>query len=463
MIGKDTLPAEDEFDRSFKSLTDHAPFAWQRRLYMDWFQHGRIPQALDLPTGLGKTSVMAIWHLARQAGAPLPRRLVYVVDRRAVVDQATREAEKLKDVNADLRVSTLRGQYADNRDWLEDPAAPAIVVGTVDMIGSRLLFSGYGVSRGMRPYHAGLLGADALVVLDESHLVPPFERLLRTVERGQRGGDQGHRSIAAENEADRALIPSFRLLCLSATGRTEADSDVFRLEAADREDCVVRQRLEAPKRLTMHAVDGAAKPGKDELARALADAAWDLSDNEAAASTCLVYCDSRDVAEKTKKELDKLAVNIGKDATELLVGARRVRERSEAEKRLEALGFIAGKADTAMRDGPAFLVATAAGEVGIDLDADHMVCDLVAFERLVQRFGRVNRRGCKAAEIRLIVAHGPKPAPKKADKPTDREKREIVAWEINNAAKELLGKLPDASDVLMLRTAAAMRMPKFLM
>ncbi len=128
---------------------------------------------------------------------PLPRRLVYVVDRRAVVDQATREAEKLKDVNADLRVSTLRGQYADNRDWLEDPAAPAIVVGTVDMIGSRLLFSGYGVSRGMRPYHAGLLGADALVVLDESHLVPPFERLLRTVERGQRGGDQGqqiHRS-----------------------------------------------------------------------------------------------------------------------------------------------------------------------------------------------------------------------------------------------------------------------------
>ena len=29
----------------------------------------------------------------------------------------------------------------------------------------------------------------------------------------------------------------------------------------------------------------------------------------------------------------------------------------------------------------------------MDLDADHMVCDLVAYERIVQRLGRVNRRG----------------------------------------------------------------------
>jgi CRISPR-associated helicase Cas3 len=41
----------------------------------------------------------------------------------------------------------------------------------------------------------------------------------------------------------------------------------------------------------------------------------------------------------------------------------------------------------------AFLVATSAGEVGVDIDADHMVCDLVAWERMVQRLGRVNRRG----------------------------------------------------------------------
>ena len=51
----------------------------------------------------------------------------------------------------------LRGQHLDNRLWLEDPAAPAIIVGTVDMIGSRLLFEGYGVTPRMRPVHAGLI------------------------------------------------------------------------------------------------------------------------------------------------------------------------------------------------------------------------------------------------------------------------------------------------------------------
>lgn len=79
----------------------HRPFAWQERL----FQHlcrGEIPSALDLPTGLGKTSVIAIWLLARalpseDARKVLPHRLVYIVDRRAVVDQATSEAERLRD------------------------------------------------------------------------------------------------------------------------------------------------------------------------------------------------------------------------------------------------------------------------------------------------------------------------------------------------------------------------------
>src|SRR5262249_46825697 len=110
-----------------------------------------------------------------------------------------------------LPISTLRGQFVDNRDWLADPAGPAIVVGTVDMIGSRLLFQGYGVSRGMRPYQAGLLGVDPLVVLDEAHLVPPFTHLLRTVERDA--------SLWPKEKGDLALLPRFRLLPLSATQR----------------------------------------------------------------------------------------------------------------------------------------------------------------------------------------------------------------------------------------------------
>src|SRR5580658_1401406 len=85
------------------------PFPWQTALFENHFTKGSIPPALDIPTGLGKTAVMAIWLLARARGANVPRRLVYVVDRRAVVDQATDEAMRLRalvnaspDLNAGL-------------------------------------------------------------------------------------------------------------------------------------------------------------------------------------------------------------------------------------------------------------------------------------------------------------------------------------------------------------------------
>jgi CRISPR-associated endonuclease/helicase Cas3 len=85
------------FDDAFEKLSGYQPMAWQRRLYLRFIER-RVPDALDLPTGLGKTSVMTIWVIASaQAGRDggLPRRLVYVVERRVVVDQATSEAEQI--------------------------------------------------------------------------------------------------------------------------------------------------------------------------------------------------------------------------------------------------------------------------------------------------------------------------------------------------------------------------------
>ena len=167
-----TTMSEGHFSAIFEELTAedgerHLPFRWQTRLLRRLLD-ADLPRVVDVPTGLGKTSVMALWLIALAKGASLPRRLVYVVDRRAVVDQATRFARRLRlnmpgemaeklglDAGAGLPISTLRGGFADNRIWLEDPSRPAIVVGTIDMVGSRLLFEGYGVSRGMRPYHDG--------------------------------------------------------------------------------------------------------------------------------------------------------------------------------------------------------------------------------------------------------------------------------------------------------------------
>lgn len=427
------LTAVDAFDDHFAALSGHRPFRWQRRLF-DRFMEGDLPAGIDLPTGLGKTSVMAIWLIARAHGAKLPRRLVYVVDRRAVVDQATEEAEKLRagleqapELKAALRlddralpISTLRGQFIDNRDWLADPAAPAIVVGTVDMIGSRLLFSGYGVSRKMRPYHAGLLGADTLLVLDEAHLVPPFEKLLEAV--ACRGG--GEKSLGPVDDADRKIIPPFKLLSLSATGRNrQGELTPFRLAPQDRDDAIVARRLDAAKALT---IDTASAGG---LADRLADEAWTLAGDGKIPIRCVVYCNSRTDAEAVKEDLDE-RFGLPTPPTELFVGARRVKEREDAKDWLKRHGFLAGS-EMAL-DRPAFLVATSAGEVGVDLDADHMVCDLVPWERMVQRLGRVNRRGERDDTRVLVIDSG------------DAKKDEQLAKALD-ATRTLLGQLPEIS------------------
>ena len=380
------------------------PFPWQLRL-LDRFAEGHIPRSLDLPTGLGKTSVIAIWLVARALGARVPTRLVYVVDRRAVVDQATDVAEGLMrtvETTPSLRralklptpmpISTLRGQHVDNQAWLADPSVPAIVIGTLDMIGSRLLFGGYGVSRKMRPYHAGLLGADSLLVLDEAHLAPAFERL---IERIASGADAHGRSLAEAPEDANHVVPPLRLMTLSATGRDLATADTFTLDDDDRANPVVSARLRAVKRIQVYEpVDAKALPD------ILAGHAWDQCAKGRKPVRTIVFANRREHAQKIAEALKKLSGKTGSEHVQLFVGGRRIFEREQAARRLAELGFLANAARPASH--PAFLVATSAAEVGVDLDADHAVFDLVAWERMVQRLGRVNRRGAGDATVTVI-------------------------------------------------------------
>jgi CRISPR-associated endonuclease/helicase Cas3 len=73
-------------------------------------------------------------------------------------------------------------------------------------------------------------------------------------------------------------------------------------------------------------------------------------------------------------------------------------ERDQLVKKPEFKRFLKG----AEPGGTVYLVCTSAGEVGIDISADHIVCDLSTLESMVQRFGRVNRYGLRA-ESRIDV------------------------------------------------------------
>lgn len=387
------------------------PFPWQVRL-LNRFIAGEIPSAIDLPTGLGKTSLIAIWLLARAAGAAIPLRLIYVVDRRAVVDQASTVADRLSALVKDrsdlaaalgidpcigLPVSTLRGQHIDNRRWLDDPSASAIVVGTVDMIGSRLLFEGYGTSRKTRSLHAALLGIDSLLVLDEAHLSPSFEDLVRAV--ADKRFDGNRTDVAPQR---------VKVLPLSATQRSSTDG-VFSLDDDDRRHDEVGRRLSAQKWTKLHE---AVEEG-DAYASAVAALALERVQN--GALRVVVYLDSRAQVQQTREAFDKQskAEELGVD-TELLVGARRVFERGWVAAWLAEHGFHGDQPETKA----SVLFATSAGEVGVDLDAEHLICDLVAFERMVQRLGRVNRRGKGVSLVDVVPV---KPKEKKNEKKNEKE------------------------------------------
>jgi CRISPR-associated endonuclease/helicase Cas3 len=123
------------FAASFSQLTGYSPMRWQQRLF-DRFINGEIPQMLDLPTGLGKTSVIVVWlvALARQVERGemrLPRRLVYVVDRRTVVDQASDIAERLRSILRDAPAHSPAAQIKDQLSKLSieprDKASPLAI------------------------------------------------------------------------------------------------------------------------------------------------------------------------------------------------------------------------------------------------------------------------------------------------------------------------------------------------
>ena len=191
----------------FHALTGDEPYPWQRRLYRELVA-GRVPAALSIPTGLGKTSSVLLAVLARLANPELPRRVVYIVDRRAIVDQTAAvirgwidrigvlpELARAFDGCATfpgprpVGLGVLRGGLADDGEWRVDPARSTVIVGTIDMVGSRLLFSGYGAGRSRRAMDAGLVGHDALILLDEAHLAPAMEELLRALARLHAGAE----------------------------------------------------------------------------------------------------------------------------------------------------------------------------------------------------------------------------------------------------------------------------------
>ncbi|WP_034410472.1 MULTISPECIES: type I-G CRISPR-associated helicase/endonuclease Cas3g [Derxia] len=392
----------------FARLGVGAPYDWQRRAFARMVA-GEPPRQIKVPTAAGKTMLVAIFvaALATRARAGLPatqRRLAFAVNRRVLVDEATRlcvrirelldagELPALRDALASLSVtgkplaiSTLRGQFADNGEWSLDPSTPAIVLATPDMLGSRLLFRGYGLGRSRAATHAGLLGIDTLVVHDEAHLAPAFSHLLRQIE--------------ARAAADAAAIgrPLIHVIEMTATLRPGVGGEPLVCDIAS--DAALVARMSARKRLGFKTIAAEGRKAGGAIAAAIVDAAVAHRDANRAVA---IFVASPDQAATIARDLGRKGIDPARIVQ--LTGTMRGHERTALLDSPAYLRFVSD--ERRGNDGSAFFIATSAGEIGLDIDADIGLFDLATLDRLIQRAGRINRRGQGAGAITLIHANG---------------------------------------------------------
>jgi CRISPR-associated endonuclease/helicase Cas3 len=447
----------DDFLPFFKEIHGHLPFPWQARLLRQITEQGRWPEILDLPTGSGKTASLdiAVFHLALEADSRTrrnverraPIRIALVVDRRLVVDDAFERARKLSEkLSEALRRPTeappvtdrvakalqllagpdappllarrLRGGIPREENWARSPSQPTILCSTVDQVGSRLLFRGYGVSDRMKPVHAGLIGTDCLILLDEAHLSEPFRQTLGWVKHYQ--SDKWRRSSA---HPDRDLPPLFAVAQLTATKRACDDGEsgsarkesqprsLFQLDDDDRAHHILAKRLGAAKPARLVELPKAKasseteeeedrKAGEKRRLDTLLDQVRKFAkDRNPATHQALGIVVNRVARARALFEAVRKAPELEAFECLLLIGSSRPVER---DKLAEKLKPIKTGTDRSL-EKPLIIIATQCIEAGVDIDLDGLITETAPIDALRQRFGRLNRNGRDFTPFAAII------------------------------------------------------------
>jgi CRISPR-associated endonuclease/helicase Cas3 len=426
----------------FRALWGYEPFPWQQD-FANRLCAGLLPDYVTVPTGSGKTACLdaAVFALAVQASRPVAertvgRRIFFVVNRRIIVDEAferaknhlvpalkypqkylnKREAEKtpeqrlsadalaksesvLKSVadalrglsgDAPLICGELRGGIYRDRAWAKSILQPMIVCSTVDQVGSRLLFRGYGVSHEARPVHAALVAQDSLLLIDEAHISQPFLQTLDWVRRYRLHQPDGAATVK---------LP-FSVVRMTATPPKDEKAAVTLLELSskDREHPILSRRLNAakPVRLVL-APKAKGKNVADELVKMLVKQAEIILNGDTPPKSIAIMVNRVATA---RKLAEKFQTN-GQQEVTLLIGRMRPLDRDQVTANLQSLlkTGVKPKLDGKLQ----IVISTQCLEVGADLDFDALVTECASLDALRQRFGRLNRAGRDIAARGIVV------------------------------------------------------------
>lgn len=380
-----------------------------------------VDRQIRVPTGFGKTlGVLGAWYYNRveRRDPSWPRRLVWVLPMRVLVEQTIHEArvaltrmgslwdEASTTHEGRVGVHALMGG-ANAGDWHLYPEREAVLVGTQDMLLSRALNRGYGAARGRWPMEFGILNTDCLWVLDEVQLMDVG--LATSVQL------QAFRL----QEEQKGLRPC-RTWWMSATlqprwfetpDTTELQSRVVPvgLSDTDHSEAIwsVKKPLERHEPLTPSAWAERA-------------AALHSSPDQSGGRVTLLIANTVDRAVALHGELKRLTLPSIKrkakggkatsEQTPVLDGVevRLVHSRFRPYERTGWLEQFLSR--EACANANRIIVATQVVEAGVDISASLLMTEIAPWPSLVQRFGRVARYGDPGA-VHVIKVEDKQAAP----------------------------------------------------
>lgn len=364
------------------------PFDYQTRLACGDDGQGRACASLlvDVPTGCGKTAAVVLAWLWNRVAHPdpahrakWPRRLVYCLPMRSLVEQTHRETQQwlVNSGHADqVGLHVLMGGAEDHArdEWDLYPGRDAILIGTQDMLLSRALNRGYGLNRFRWPMAFGLLNTDCLWIFDETQLLgvgvetsAQLDGFRHLTELGTPTGTFTWWMSATLDPAQLATVDH------------QAPSEgwpTLRLETPDLQPgSPVQTRRDAVKRFA--SAPFVLNPGdKGDYAKNLAAF---IREKHQPGTLTLVVLNRVARARAVYLALQKAGVP---DENLALVHSRFRPDDRQRHKEL----LLADGTDR-------IVIATQAVEAGIDVSARVLVTELAPWPSLVQRFGRCNRRG----------------------------------------------------------------------
>ena len=379
---------------------NRSPYDYQIRLTGGDFGTTCNSQLINIPTGLGKTAAVVLawlWNRVQIQNPEWPRRLVYCLPMRTLVEQTRDEVDKwLKNlitnaINLGINGQSLKdlqwlakhspiilmgGEELNDseRDWDIHPEHPAILIGTQDMLLSRALNRGYGMSRARWPMHFGLLNNDSLWVLDETQLMGVGVRTSAQLDglRKKIGVAAGCASWWVSATLDPRL--------LDTPDHREKDK-ILALGDDDRKNSEVARRIVATKRLSplpFTLTNDSTKTVESYVEKLAASVVE--KHQPGSSSTTIVILNRVNRAKELFTALEKAAKKQTLPERILIHSRFRPMEREKLSGKIK-------------EPGEKIIVATQAIEAGVDISSRTLITELAPWSSLVQRFGRCNRKG----------------------------------------------------------------------